>query len=88
MAKQILSIQKTHICVIAANIKKAPEKFEGFLNTPGGIRIPDLLVRSQTLYPAELQALTFSPEKVSKKTFDTLCGSLVKKFDLCVLASC
>ena len=24
--------------------------------TPGGIRTPDLLVRSQTLYPAELQA--------------------------------
>ena len=23
---------------------------------PGGIRTPDLLVRSQTLYPAELQA--------------------------------
>ena len=25
-------------------------------NEPGGIRTPDLLVRSQTLYPAELQA--------------------------------
>ncbi len=24
--------------------------------TPGGIRTPDLLVRSQTLYPAELRA--------------------------------
>ena len=24
--------------------------------TPGGIRTPDLLVRSQTLYPAELSA--------------------------------
>ena len=26
------------------------------LNVPGGIRTPDLLVRSQTLYPAELRA--------------------------------
>ena len=26
------------------------------LGVPGGIRTPDLLVRSQTLYPAELQA--------------------------------
>ncbi len=29
-------------------------RFEG--GTPGGIRTPDLLVRSQTLYPAELRA--------------------------------
>ncbi len=27
--------------------------------TPGGIRTPDLLVRSQTLYPAELRALIY-----------------------------
>ena len=27
-----------------------------FFGTPEGIRTPDLLVRSQTLYPAELQA--------------------------------
>src|SRR5277367_4245448 len=27
---------------------------------PGGIRTPDLLVRSQTLYPAELRAHSFS----------------------------
>ena len=26
---------------------------------PGGIRTPDLLVRSQSLYPAELQVLVF-----------------------------
>ena len=29
------------------------------LFTPWGIRTPDLLVRSQTLYPAGLRALTF-----------------------------
>ena len=28
----------------------------GFFGTPEGIRTPDLLVRSQSLYPAELQA--------------------------------
>ncbi len=30
---------------------------QGF-GVPGGIRTPGLLIRSQTLYPAELQALT------------------------------
>ena len=37
-------------------IKKDPKK-ESFLFTREGIRTPDLLVRSQTLYPAELLAL-------------------------------
>ena len=36
------------------------DKQKNFLSevngVPGGIRTPDLLVRSQTLYPAELQA--------------------------------
>ena len=27
-----------------------------FIGGPGGIRTPDLLVRSQTLYPAELRS--------------------------------
>ena len=30
-------------------------------DAPGGIRTPDLLVRSQALYPAELRALTATP---------------------------
>ena len=30
------------------------------VGTPGGIRTPDPLVRSQILYPAELLALTLS----------------------------
>ena len=37
------------------------------LGAPEGTRTPDLLIRSQTLYPAELPAhilLTFSPENV------------------------
>ncbi len=31
-----------------------------FSGTPEGIRTPDLLVRSQTLYPAELPALAYT----------------------------
>ena len=30
---------------------------KGFSSTPGGTRIPNLLIRSQTLYPIELRAL-------------------------------
>lgn len=33
-----------------------------FLGTPEGIRTPDLLVRSQTLYPTELPAHTLISE--------------------------
>ena len=32
---------------------------KGDCGAPGGIRTPDLLVRSQTLYPAELRAHSF-----------------------------
>ena len=39
---------------IKANYKIAIDSF--YIGTPGGIRTPDLLVRSQTLYPAELPA--------------------------------
>ena len=38
-------------------MKKTPEIPEFFI-TRGGIRTPDLLVRSQTLYPTELHTLT------------------------------
>ena len=36
--------------------RKRTEKINTFSGTPKGIRTPDLLVRSQTLYPAELSA--------------------------------
>ena len=36
--------------------RKTPRKGSFPFGTPGGIRTPDLLVRSQALYPAELQA--------------------------------
>ncbi len=38
--------------------KKKPLIYKGFLGEPGGIRTHDLLIRSQTLYPAELRAHT------------------------------
>ncbi len=34
-----------------------PLRRKGFSGTPGGTRIPNLLIRSQTLYPIELRAL-------------------------------
>ena len=38
------------------NIKKQPSQRSTVYTVPGGTRTPDLLVRSQALYPAELQA--------------------------------
>ncbi|GEM_PF-4437003 len=40
----------------ATPLMKKTVDFKGFYGTPGGIRTPDLLIRSQTLYPAELLA--------------------------------
>ena len=37
-------------------IKNPPKRGGLFIGAPGGIRTPDHLVRSQVLYPAELQA--------------------------------
>ena len=39
--------------------QKVLRKNVRLLSVPGGIRTPDLLVRSQSLYPAELQAHLF-----------------------------
>ena len=38
------------------NTKKQPSQRSTVYGVPGGTRTPDLLVRSQALYPAELQA--------------------------------
>ena len=40
--------------------KNKISRFERFNGALGGIRTPDLLVRSQTLYPTELQAHIFN----------------------------
>ena len=41
--------------------------FNGFLSAPRGIRTHDLLIRSQTLYPAELGALARTRYMLSRK---------------------
>lgn len=53
--------------IIAYKTKKATHLSVSCLGAPEGTRTPDLLIRSQTLYPAELPAhilLAFSPENV------------------------
>ena len=45
------------------------EKSADFIGTAEGIRTPDLLVRSQTLYPAELRGL--EQYEVYEKSFFT-----------------
>ncbi len=49
---------------------------------PGGIRTPDLLVRSQTLYPAELQshvtAVFNSKDIITKKIW--IVNTFIDKF--------
>ena len=56
---------------------------------PGGIRTPDLLVRSQTLYPAELQshinAVFNSKVIITKKVW--IVNTLFSNFEVTVSAS-
>ncbi len=50
--------------------KKIPRSAGYFFGVPGGIRTPDLLIRSQTLYPAELLAHDGGEQGI--RTLDTL----------------
>ncbi len=58
--------------------RKAPTKSKLFFGAPRGTRTPDLLVRSQTLYPAELLAHLFLPKYII--TNDTYCQAFFKNF--------
>lgn len=60
MKKINLFLSERRFVIFSKNAKKPVISFEitGFSGTPEGIRTPDLLVRSQTLYPAELLAHT------------------------------
>ena len=49
---------------------------------PGGIRTPDLLVRSQSLYPAELQAHRFSQRYILYHALNHLSSVFSKKIRL------
>ena len=48
---QLIGLQKKSSCFVS--------KHEDFVGEPGGIRTHDLLIRSQTLYPAELRAHSY-----------------------------
>lgn len=48
---------------------------KGFIGEPGGIRTHDLLIRSQTLYPAELRAHMRS---VFRSSFMIIAGDVAK----------
>ena len=45
------------------------------VNTPVGIRTPNLLIRSQTLYPVELRA----HEQLSKLSFSEKAGASIAR---------
>ncbi len=46
---------------------KKPRAGRGFFGAPEGIRTPGLLIRSQTLYPAELQVHPVTPEFLAER---------------------
>ena len=60
-----------------AQAKTRPKRLfqAGFLGEPGGIRTHDLLIRSQTLYPAELRAHMRS---VFRSSFMIIAGDVAK----------
>ena len=54
----------------------------GFGSTPGGTRTPNLLIRSQTLYPIELRAqgLSSITRDSAIRTLDSLSTALIRPF--------
>ena len=59
-AKNKNVLHKTTHSLTNDNQKRTKSLMVAQGGTPGGIRTPDLLVRSQTLYPAELRAHLFT----------------------------
>ena len=55
------TLDKVPLCGFSSLLIKKDPLTESLLFTREGIRTPDLLVRSQTLYPAELLAHTAVP---------------------------
>ena len=47
-----------YLCVVTIKITGLPKRKDLLHGTPKGTRTPDLLVRSQSLYPTELSAHT------------------------------
>ncbi len=63
---------------IGQNKKSSVQSTKDF-GVPGGIRTPDLLVRSQSLYPAELQAHCSSQRNILYHTLPRLSSVFFKK---------
>ena len=57
-----------------------PHGYWIFIGGPGGIRTPDLLVRSQTLYPAELRSHIIAV--FNSKAIITKMNGIVNTFHL------
>ena len=57
-----------------------------FCGVPGGIRTPDLLVRSQSLYPAELQAHVLYDLNIISRIFRIVNNNL-KKTSYCTVTN-
>src|SRR5690606_4455577 len=55
-----------------------PTVLDGFLGAPERIRTPGLLIRSQTLYPAELRARGAGPASVPANKDSTACRTACK----------
>ena len=68
----------------ATGLRYAPptaHNFEGLVDAPVGIRTPNLLIRSQMLYPVELRALTTrcdaaEGDRVQTQKVDRVRGSV------------
>ena len=58
---QIIWFESIHL---EKNKKQIPVKVSAFRGTPKGTRTPDLLIRSQSLYPTELSAHSASLERL------------------------
>jgi hypothetical protein len=54
---RLIPVLQPRVATPSQNLGNQLEEFSG---APGGARTPDLLIRSQSLYPAELRARTDS----------------------------
>src|SRR5699024_6633618 len=62
--------------------KKAIKSFDftAFFGAMEGTRTPGLLIRSQSLYPAELPTHTFRLCSVRNEIYSTICGAVCQLF--------
>ena len=72
---------KNRAAVLQEN-KKAMKSFDftAFFGAMEGTRTPGLLIRSQSLYPAELPTHTFRLCSVRNEIYFTICGAVCQLF--------